>query len=102
MDKGLRFILECCRTLFNYAAKRRRLSPYAENPFAVLEIDHKDRQSSEAVNRKQNRSRAAVHRSKKHEPWPRACLLLFNHAVSLQTASRSQRHLQTDNSTGQE
>jgi integrase len=39
MDKGLRFILECCRTLFNYAAKRRHLSPYAENPFAVLEID---------------------------------------------------------------
>jgi integrase len=39
MDKGLRFILECCRTLFNYAAKRRHLSPYAENPFAALEID---------------------------------------------------------------
>ena len=39
MDKGLRFVLECCRTLFNHAAKRRRLSPYAENPFAALEID---------------------------------------------------------------
>jgi integrase len=39
MDKGLRFVLECCRTLFNYAAKRRHLSPYAENPFAALEID---------------------------------------------------------------
>jgi integrase len=39
MDKGLRYVLECCRMLFNYAAKRRHLSPYAENPFAALEID---------------------------------------------------------------
>jgi integrase len=39
MDKGVRFILECCRALFNYAAKRRHLSPYAENPFKVLAID---------------------------------------------------------------
>jgi len=39
MDKGLRYILECCRALFNYAAKRRHLSPYAENPFRTLEID---------------------------------------------------------------
>jgi integrase len=39
MDKGLRFVLECCRTLFNYAARRRHLPPYAENPFGVLEID---------------------------------------------------------------
>jgi integrase len=39
MDQGLRFVLECCRALFNYAAKRRHLPPYAENPFAALEID---------------------------------------------------------------
>ncbi len=39
MDKELRFILECCRALFNYAARRRHLSPYAENPFASLEIE---------------------------------------------------------------
>jgi hypothetical protein len=39
LDKGLHYILECCRALFNYAAKRRHLSPYAENPFGVLEID---------------------------------------------------------------
>ena len=39
MDKGLRFVLECCRALFNYAGKRRHLSPYAESPFAALEID---------------------------------------------------------------
>jgi integrase len=38
MDKGVRFVLECCRAMFNYAAKRRHLSPYAENPFKVLEI----------------------------------------------------------------
>jgi integrase len=39
MDKGVRYILECCRALFNYAAKHRHLSPYADNPFRVLEID---------------------------------------------------------------
>lgn len=39
MDKGLRYILECCRALFNYAAKHRHLSPYAENPFRTLELD---------------------------------------------------------------
>ncbi|HKB35830.1 MAG TPA: tyrosine-type recombinase/integrase [Gemmataceae bacterium] len=39
MDKGLRYVLECCRALFNYAARRRHLPPYAENPFAALEID---------------------------------------------------------------
>lgn len=39
MDKGLRYVLECCRALFNFAAKHRHLSPYAENPFRLLEID---------------------------------------------------------------
>ena len=39
MDKGLRYVLECCRALFNYAARRRHLSPYAENPFCSLEVD---------------------------------------------------------------
>lgn len=38
LDKGLCYILECCRTLFQFAAKRRHLSPYAENPFSALEI----------------------------------------------------------------
>lgn len=39
MDKGIRYILETCRALYNYAGKRRHLPPYAENPFATLEID---------------------------------------------------------------
>lgn len=39
MDKGIRYILECCRTMFNFAAKRRHLPPYAENPFTVLDVD---------------------------------------------------------------
>jgi integrase len=39
MDKGVRFILECCRSLFNYAAKRRHLCPYAENPYRTIEVD---------------------------------------------------------------
>lgn len=35
-DKGVRFILETCRSLYGYAAKKRHLPPYAENPFAGL------------------------------------------------------------------
>jgi integrase len=35
-DKGLRFILEACRSLYGFAAKQRHLPPYAENPFAGL------------------------------------------------------------------
>ncbi|MCC6679702.1 MAG: phage integrase SAM-like domain-containing protein [Phycisphaeraceae bacterium] len=38
-DKGIKYILETCRTMFNYAAKRRHLPPYADNPFTVIEID---------------------------------------------------------------
>ena len=35
-DKGIRFILETCRALFGFAAKKRHLPPYGENPFAGL------------------------------------------------------------------
>ncbi|MBM3983785.1 MAG: hypothetical protein FJ304_26670, partial [Planctomycetes bacterium] len=39
LDKGVRYVLECCRALFNHAARRRHLPPYVENPFATVEID---------------------------------------------------------------
>jgi len=39
LDKGVRYVLECCRAMFNHAARRRHLPPYTENPFAVIEID---------------------------------------------------------------
>ena len=39
MDKGLKYVLECCRALFAFAAKRRHLPPYADNPFSALEVD---------------------------------------------------------------
>jgi integrase len=35
-EKGIRFILETCRAMYAYAAKRRHLPPYAENPFAGI------------------------------------------------------------------
>jgi integrase len=35
-DNGVRYILETCRSLYGYAAKRRHLPPYTENPFAGL------------------------------------------------------------------
>jgi integrase len=38
-DKGVRYILECCRTLYGFAGQRRHLPPYAGNPFARLRID---------------------------------------------------------------
>jgi hypothetical protein len=39
MDTGVKYILECSRTLFAYAARRRHLSAYAENPFTQIGID---------------------------------------------------------------
>ena len=35
-DKGVLFILEVCRNLYTFAAKKRHLPPYAENPFTTL------------------------------------------------------------------
>ena len=37
-DCGIKFILETCSTLFNYAQRHRHLPPYAENPFRAIEI----------------------------------------------------------------
>ena len=38
-NKGLKFVLGACRSMFHYAAKGRCLPPYFENPFAALPID---------------------------------------------------------------
>lgn len=38
-DKGVQFILETCRAMYGFAAKRRHLPPHAGNPFAVLPLD---------------------------------------------------------------
>jgi integrase len=35
-DNGVRYILETCRSMYGYAAKRRHLPPYTDNPFAGL------------------------------------------------------------------
>jgi integrase len=35
-DNGVRYILETCRSMYAYAAKRRHLPPYTENPFSGL------------------------------------------------------------------
>ena len=36
---GVRFILSTCRTAFNWAARRRMLPPFAQNPFLLFGID---------------------------------------------------------------
>ena len=36
---GIKFILSTCRSVFNWAARRRCLPPYSENPFATFAID---------------------------------------------------------------
>ena len=48
-DKGIKYILCCCRTMFNYAKKRRHLSPYAENPFSELDLDRIPIENSKPV-----------------------------------------------------
>jgi integrase len=35
-ERGIRFILNTCRSVYQYAGKRRHLPPYAENPFSEL------------------------------------------------------------------
>jgi len=37
-DAGIKFILETCCSLFNYAARHRHLAPYADNPFRTIEV----------------------------------------------------------------
>ena len=37
-DAGIKFILETCCSLFNYALRHRHLPPYAENPFRTIEV----------------------------------------------------------------
>jgi len=49
LDKGVKYILECCRALFSYAAKRRHLSAYAENPFMVIEVDRMPVEDSKPI-----------------------------------------------------
>ncbi len=38
-DKGLRFVLEVCRSMYGFAGKQQHLPPYAANPFTDLAID---------------------------------------------------------------
>jgi integrase len=35
-DKGVQYILETCRSMYAYAAKKRCMPPYADNPFSNL------------------------------------------------------------------
>lgn len=37
-DAGIKFILETCCSLFNYAVRQRHLPPYADNPFRTIEV----------------------------------------------------------------
>jgi integrase len=38
-DKGVQFILETCRAMYNFAVKRRHLPPHVGNPFLELPLD---------------------------------------------------------------
>ncbi len=48
-DKGLRYILEVCRSMFHFAARRRHLPPYADNPFTTLQIDKMPTEDSKPI-----------------------------------------------------
>lgn len=37
-DTGVKFVLETCCSLFNYAIRHRHLPPYADNPFRTIEV----------------------------------------------------------------
>jgi integrase len=38
-DKGIQFVLETCRAMYNYASTQRHLPPYTGNPFAEVPIE---------------------------------------------------------------
>ena len=48
-DKGVRFILETCRSMYNFAVKRRHLPPYAGNPFSELPLDRLKIEDAKAI-----------------------------------------------------
>jgi hypothetical protein len=37
-DKGIQFILETCRSMYKFAARKRHLPPYGEKPFDEVRI----------------------------------------------------------------
>jgi integrase len=37
-DAGVKYILETCSSMLNYAQRRRHLPPYVENPFRTIEV----------------------------------------------------------------
>ena len=39
LDKGIVYVLDCCRSMFNFAIKRRQLPPYTDNPFSIIQTD---------------------------------------------------------------
>lgn len=49
LDKGLRFILLTCRTMFNFGIRRRHLPPYSDNPFGALQLDHMPVENSKPI-----------------------------------------------------
>ena len=48
-DRGIRYILQTCRAMLNFAIRRRHLPPYAENPFATLEVDRMRVEDSKTI-----------------------------------------------------
>lgn len=38
-DSGVKYVLETCSSMLNYAQRQRHLPPYAENPFRAVEVN---------------------------------------------------------------
>ena len=74
--KGLRFVLEVCRSLFAYAAKNRHLPPYAANPFAVLQLDRMRTEDAKPIFVFTEQQAVAFLNSANEWAFPIHCLLL--------------------------
>src|SRR3954469_1996913 len=48
-DNSVKYILETCSTLMNYAQRHRHLSPYAENPFRTIAIGRVPVEDAKAI-----------------------------------------------------
>jgi integrase len=48
-DKGLLYILQCCRSVYGFAARMRHLPPYTCNPFASIRLDRMKIEDSKPI-----------------------------------------------------
>ncbi len=76
--KGLRFVLEVCRSLYAFAAKSRHLPPYAANPFAAIQLDRMKNEDAKPIFVFTEQQAVAFLTAANEWAFPIHCLLLLS------------------------